>query len=49
MSDNAMSSTFAIGQSRIVIVDDRGYYFDEDNRVWRNTKTVLADFVEIEK
>ena len=33
--------------SRLVLVDRRGYYFDEGNNVWRNTKAVAAVFQEV--
>ena len=35
------------GGSRLVLVDRRGYYFDEEDNVWRNTKTVAAVFQEV--
>jgi len=31
----------------VVLVDKRGFYFDEDNNVWRNTRSVAATFVEV--
>lgn len=39
-----LMSMETVGGRRLLLADDRGCYFDEDNGAWRLAKTVMASF-----